>query len=237
VCADCGLVLDDLVIFERMRGAVLPTRHSNYRRIHHAHERISQLLIQETPIPAADLVAIGECILEKQLKTLNKASVRGVLRSLSMQRYIERWLQIVQRLADAAPPRPGPQLLIQVDAVFQELQAPFEAMKPEGRKNFLSELPLLGFYEKGGMCISCPLAHVLTPSTSQIITTRSSVSSSSWAARSLAASSRSSSPKPSSRHSTQCGSASATTFAGPKSRLRLCRSLRSQSTPLRLQHA
>src|SRR6056297_1009708 len=36
------------VIFERMHGCVLSTRHSNYRRIHHAHERISQLLIQET---------------------------------------------------------------------------------------------------------------------------------------------------------------------------------------------
>jgi hypothetical protein len=56
-----------------------------------------------------------------------------------MQRYIERWLQIVQRLANAAPPRPGPQLLIQVDAVFQELQAPFEATKPEGRRNFPSK--------------------------------------------------------------------------------------------------
>jgi hypothetical protein len=55
-----------------------------------------------------------------------------------MQRYIERWLQIVQRLANAAPPRPGPQLLIQVDSVFQELQAPFEATKPEGRANFLN---------------------------------------------------------------------------------------------------
>jgi hypothetical protein len=63
VCAACGAVLDDLVIFERMRGAMLPTRHSNYRRINHAHERISQLLIQETPIPAADLIVIGECIL------------------------------------------------------------------------------------------------------------------------------------------------------------------------------
>jgi len=75
-----------------MRGCVLSRRHSNYRRIHHAHERISQLLIQETPIPAADLVAIGEALLERKVRTLNKASIRGVLRSLSMQRYIERWL-------------------------------------------------------------------------------------------------------------------------------------------------
>jgi len=136
VCPDCGAVLDHIVIFERMHGCVLSTRHSNYRRIHHAHERISQLLIQETPIPLADLVAICEGLLQRNVRTLNKASVRGVLRSLSMQRYIERWLQIVQRLADAAPPRPGPQLLIQVDSIFQELQAPFEAIKPKGRSNF-----------------------------------------------------------------------------------------------------
>jgi hypothetical protein len=54
-----------------------------------------------------------------------------------MQRYIERWLQIEQRLADAAPTRPGPQMLIRVNAVFQELQAPFEATKPESRRKFL----------------------------------------------------------------------------------------------------
>jgi hypothetical protein len=49
-----------------------------------------------------------------------------------MQRYIERWLQIVQRLADASPPQPGPRLLMQMDAVqFKETQAPFEATKPE----------------------------------------------------------------------------------------------------------
>jgi hypothetical protein len=138
VCSDCGAVLDSIVIFERMHGCVLPTRHSNYCRIHHAHERISQLLIQETAIPAADLIQIGDVILAAHVATLNKASVRGVLRSLKMQRYIERWLQIVQRLADASPPRPGPQLLMQVDAVFKETQAPFEATKPEGRRNFLN---------------------------------------------------------------------------------------------------
>jgi hypothetical protein len=43
-----------------MYGRVLATRHSNYRRFHHAHERISQLLIQETPIPLEDLGAIGQ---------------------------------------------------------------------------------------------------------------------------------------------------------------------------------
>eukprot|EP00962_Isochrysis_galbana_P044500 scaffold17291_cov127-Isochrysis_galbana.AAC.4 len=35
VCSACGAVLDDIVIFERMRGCVLSRRHSNYRRIHH----------------------------------------------------------------------------------------------------------------------------------------------------------------------------------------------------------
>jgi hypothetical protein len=108
VCSDCGAVLDSIVIFEGMHGCTLPTRHSNYRRIHHAHERISQLLIQETAIPAADLMQIGDALLATHVAALNKATVRGVLRSLKMQRYIERWLQIVQRLADASPPRPGP---------------------------------------------------------------------------------------------------------------------------------
>jgi hypothetical protein len=63
-----------------------------------------------------------------------------------MQRYIERWLQIVQRLANASPSRPGPQLLMQVDAVFKETQAPFEATKPEGRCNSLNGEPCGSIY-------------------------------------------------------------------------------------------
>lgn len=55
-----------------------------------------------------------------------------------MQQYIERWLQIIQRLTGIEPPKPGAALLQKLDAQFIELQAPFAAYKSEGRKNFLN---------------------------------------------------------------------------------------------------
>ena len=52
---------------------------------------------------------------------LNKDSVRAVLRSLNMQLYIEKWLQIIQRVTGIEPPSPGGQLLMSLDACFMEL--------------------------------------------------------------------------------------------------------------------
>jgi hypothetical protein len=138
VCDQCGAVLDEFVLFERMYGTRLTTRHSNYRRLHHAHERMSQLMLAETKIPAAHMLAIAERVQEMQLVYLDKSAVRAVLRSLKLQIYIERWLQIIQCLTDARPPRPGPQMLMQVDAIFEEMQAPFEKTKPHQRSNFLN---------------------------------------------------------------------------------------------------
>lgn len=111
---------------------------SNYRRIHHWHERISQLCLLESPIPDEHLLQIAERLLDGTHAVIDKCVIRGVLRSLNMQLYIEKWLSIVWRITGIMPPRPGPVLLMQLDSMFQELQQPFAAQRPEGRKNFLN---------------------------------------------------------------------------------------------------
>jgi hypothetical protein len=55
-----------------------------------------------------------------------------------MQLYIEKWLQIINRITGIMPPMPGPLLVRQLDALFLELQEPFRHFKAKGRKNFLN---------------------------------------------------------------------------------------------------
>ena len=116
----------------------VPTRGSNYKRIHHWHERISQLLLAESRIPAEDMLQIGEKLCDGSHTTIDKDTIRAVLRSLNMQQYIEKWLQIINRITGIAPPVPGSGLLAQLDTLFIELQRPFNAHKSPIRKNFLN---------------------------------------------------------------------------------------------------
>ena len=138
ICEDCGVVDPSVVIAENMYGRLIPTRSSNYKRIHHWHERISQLLLLESAIPSHHLLAIGEKLLEPPCKVINKDTIRAALRSLGLQVYIEKWLQIVERITGIAPPAPGAVLLNRLDELFLELQRPFADKKNPTRRNFLN---------------------------------------------------------------------------------------------------
>ena len=138
VCMDCGVVQPGSVIYEQMFGRALPSRSSNYKRIHHWHERISQLLLMESQIPGEHMLAIGERLLDGSYTVINKDNIRAVLRSLGLQVYIEKWLQIIQRCTGIAPPFPGPVLLQRLDDLFTELQRPFDACRLPNRRNFLN---------------------------------------------------------------------------------------------------
>ena len=124
--------------WETMYGRSMPTKSSNYKRIHHWHERISQLLLLESHIPTQHMLQIGERLLDGTYTILNKDTVRAVLRSLNMQVYIEKWLQIIHRITKIQPPCPGIGVINQLDALFLELQRPFNAKKTPERKNFLN---------------------------------------------------------------------------------------------------
>ena len=111
---------------------------TKYKRIHHWHERISQLQLHESFIPNDQMLQIATVLCDGSHKVINKDVIREVLRSLKMQQYIEKWLQIIQRITKVSPPKPGPQLIHQLDALFLELQKPFEACELQNRKNFLN---------------------------------------------------------------------------------------------------
>ena len=138
VCSTCGVVASGNIIYEQMFGRLVSTRTSNYKRIHHWHERISQLMLMESQILPEHMVLIGEKLLDGSHTIMSKDSIRSVLRSLGLQVYIEKWLQIIQRCTGIVPPCPGPIVLQRLDELFIELQRPFRACKLQGRRNFLN---------------------------------------------------------------------------------------------------
>ena len=138
VCDDCGVVQPGNIIFEHMFGRRLSCKSSNYKRIHHWHERISQMLIMESRIAPEHMVAIAERLLDGSHATISKDTIRSVLRSLKLQVYIEKWLQIIERCTGIVPPCPGPTILMQLDQQFMEIEKPFLDTKPNSRRNFLN---------------------------------------------------------------------------------------------------
>ena len=138
VCDDCGVVQPGNIIFEHMYGRHCPAKSSNYKRIHHWHERISQMLIMESRIPPEHILAIGERLLDGSHAVVSKDTIRAVLRSLNLQVYIEKWLQIIERCTGIYPPCPGPIILERLDQQFIELEKPFLQTKPNARRNFLN---------------------------------------------------------------------------------------------------
>ena len=84
------------------------------------------------------MLQIGSALLDGSYEAIGKDAVRQVLRFLKLQKHIERWLQILYRVTGVQPPCPGPLVLQQLDALFEELQRPFEATRDRGRKNFLN---------------------------------------------------------------------------------------------------
>ena len=138
ICVECGAVADEPIFWETRYGRSVPLKGSNYKRIHHWHERISQFMLQETSIPPDRMLEIGRRLLDGSHSSINKDSIRAVLRSLNYQTYIEKWMQIAFAVLGLPPPYFSQQLIWRMDEVFQSLQEPFTAAKPDGRTNFLN---------------------------------------------------------------------------------------------------
>ena len=138
VCSDCGVVQPGVDVSSLQSTEHISRKISNYKRVHHFHERVSQLLLHESPIPNEQFVQIASKLTDGTYSVINKDTIRAVLRSLNLQIYIEKWLQIIWRVTSITPPIPGSIILQQLDSMFNALQEPFRHYKIEGRKNFLN---------------------------------------------------------------------------------------------------
>lgn len=138
VCTLCGVVQPGSDISSLQIIDQLPRKYSNYKRVHHLHERVSQLLLNESPIPDVHFVAIARKLCEGNFTVINKDVCRAVLRSLNLQIYIEKYLSLIYRATRITPPVPGPLILQQLDSMFIDLQKPFDNYKPPTRRNFIN---------------------------------------------------------------------------------------------------
>ena len=135
VCQDCAVV-QSLPIYQH--AVVNLAKMSNYKRIHHFHERITQFMLTESSIKPEHMAQIKDCFQAGGFEQIDKTVVRKILRSLNMQQYIEKWLQIIWQIAGVRPPSPPQRILMKLDVMFVAMQAPFAQLKPESRKNFLN---------------------------------------------------------------------------------------------------
>ena len=92
----------------------------------------------ESPIPAKEFDAIEAAIFQTSADVIDKTLIRKVLRSLKMQKYIEKWLQIMWRVTGQRPPSLSDEEVCQMDGLFIAIQVPFLHFKPLWRKNFLN---------------------------------------------------------------------------------------------------
>ena len=93
------------------------------------------MLIMESRIPPEHMLAIGERLLDGSHAIISKDTIRSVLRSLNLQVYIEKWLQIIERCTGIIPPCPGPVILERLDQQFIELEKPFLHTKPDSQRD------------------------------------------------------------------------------------------------------
>ena len=135
VCSNCGMVQLEQVYQDAVQFV---RKLSNYKRIHHFHERISQLMLNESTIPSEHLARITQSFKESSAILIDKCTVRKILRSLNLQVYIEKWLSIIWHIAGVRPPPLSQKIMIKLDLMFIALQGPFARCKPDHRKNFLN---------------------------------------------------------------------------------------------------
>ena len=135
VCQDCALV-QSLPIYQH--AVLCIAKMSNYKRIHHFHERITQFMLTESSIKPEDMERIKGSFWAGGYTQIDKTIVRKILRSLKMQHYIEKWLQIIWQIAGVRPPLCSQRVLMKLDVMFMAMQNPFARLKPESRKNFLN---------------------------------------------------------------------------------------------------
>lgn len=127
-----------------------------YKRINHFAEWLSQIQAKETTeIPQEVFDQILVEIKKERLTDLSRLSydkMRHYLKKLKLNKYYEHIPYIVYRLSGIKPPTLGKELEEKLKFMFKEIQQPFEEVRPDKRKNFLSySYVLYKFFELLGL--------------------------------------------------------------------------------------
>ena len=113
-----------------------------YKRLNHFFEHVSTLQGKENTNIPDEVIAQVRREFEKARLTspddITQKRVRGFLKKLGYSKLYEHSWHIVSLLGGKGVVKIPPELEAKLKWMFQEIQAPFERCKPEGRKNFLS---------------------------------------------------------------------------------------------------
>ena len=113
-----------------------------YKRINHFNENLNQIQAKEsTDIPQMIMDLIKKEIRKSRITDLSKLSVpkmKGILKKLKLNKYYEHVPHIINKLNGLPPPKLSAEVEDKLRRMFKEIQAPFEKVCPNNRKNFLN---------------------------------------------------------------------------------------------------
>ena len=122
------------------------TAGATYKRINHFNEWLLRTQgLEQRQVPPAVLDAVRRCLTlagrsltEKSPPKMVYMNVRNALARARYQDFFEHVPQIIEKVVGLSPPRLTEAENKDVRALFMEIQAPFDRVKPPERRNFLS---------------------------------------------------------------------------------------------------
>jgi hypothetical protein len=144
VCQRCGI--SEMIIIEsetpNYKDSIPDKPGYPYKRINHFNEWLSQFQAKESTEIPREIYDMILAELHKQkmydLKKLNLASMKRVLKKLGITQQYEHTTHIISKLSGLPPPTINRETEEELRRMFKIIQEPFEKHRPKTRLNFLS---------------------------------------------------------------------------------------------------
>ena len=144
ICENCGSTVE--IIIDSMKTSYKDPppeiSYYAYQRKNHFLEIISQFQAKEsTNIPDEVFDLLHEEIYKNKIKNyakINYEMVKKYLKKLNLSKYYEHIPHIIYKLTGQPPPRITTEVETKLLLMFNEIQEPFEKVRPPDRNNFLN---------------------------------------------------------------------------------------------------
>jgi ribosomal protein S27AE len=144
-CIECGYTVNCVetavdLSYREIQEYDYKTQFS-YKRIGHFNDWVARFMSKEKKtIPEAVLDCVRKEAVKEGIKPneLGEDRVRRYLKKHDFNEYFDNVINIINRVNGREPFKLSRELDDKLVEMFNQIQAPFEQFKPEGRKNFLS---------------------------------------------------------------------------------------------------
>ncbi|NBR14250.1 MAG: hypothetical protein EBU01_06670 [Crocinitomicaceae bacterium] len=144
VCPKCGSEEYSLVVsdFPSFRDPPKERNNYAYKKKNHLNEILNQFQAKESTEIPEEVMNEVICEIKKRridnIAMLDDQNIREILKKIGRNRYYEHSAHILSRLNGNPPPTITPEIEDKIQAMFQEVQAPYLMFCPDDRRNFLS---------------------------------------------------------------------------------------------------